>query len=274
MNPQGDKLQEFSLVFEHYVKSYEKYMKLVAASEESFLEDFLDPCKELLYPSDIMYRPHIRKTARVFNECKGRVQSELLHYLPCRQTKLRNSLKRELAQYPVYSALFAIDKLIDEIRVPNDGDDCIFDLDRKNLESCNYLLEQVTKFANFPDPQEDKSTKKLNTKELRTNTRHYTPISFTVRVIQGTKLFLKYPQMLLIFLFLNFLKIGFPLCTYPGYWGGDRGIYPLLWKASLSPKPPDTNCVVMISLLRSPNISATFRLSTSEHSDSVHIPEK
>ena len=62
--------------------------------------------------------------------------------------------------------------MIDEIFVPNDGDDCIYDLNRKDLERCNYLLEQVTKFANFPDPQEDKSTKKLKTKKLRTNTRH------------------------------------------------------------------------------------------------------
>ena len=157
MNSKIEYLREFSETFKSYVTLHKKYVELVNASELAFLEDFLEPCKELKYPSENLHEPHIRKAKRQFIECTNTISSLL--------SKLKQNfpkfIQRYNSQHSKYPSIFRrIRKLTSNIDYES-IDKGVTPDDRTNLKECNELSEEFQKLvSDTSDPQEDKKPRK------------------------------------------------------------------------------------------------------------------
>ena len=147
-----DRVHEFSLLLVQYMKLYNEFVKLVCASEQSFLEDFLEACMEEEYPSEILYKPHVRRAAKQLNEFEKRVVDS------------SNVLSKEFPKGTIFKR---VSKLIEQ-RAVHETDFVVTRVEGGHIQECLELFKLIQQFvSSISSPENDTPRKDARSKETR-----------------------------------------------------------------------------------------------------------
>ena len=196
-----------------YMKLYKGFVKLVCASEQSFLEDFLEACMEEEYPSEILYKPHVRRAAKQLNEFEKRVVDS------------SDVLSKEFPKGTIFKR---VSKLIEQ-RAVHETDFVVTRVVRGHIQQCLELFKLIQQFVssissppeNNP-PRKDARSKESAVSKLRlpqyTNPKgrreNRRTVSLSYQVVFTFHKFLKYLQLpSLAFPFLKWYWVWVVSCN-------------------------------------------------------------
>ena len=195
-----------------YMKLYNGFVKLVCASEQSFLEDFLEACIEEEYPSEILYKPHVRRAAKQLNEFEKRVVDS------------SNVLSKEFPKGTIFKR---VSKLIEQ-RTVHETDFVVTRVEGGHIQECLELFKLIQQFvSSISSPENDTPRKDARSKERavsKLGLAQYTnpkgrrenrrTVSLSYQVIFTFHKFLKYLQLpSLAFAFLKWYWVWVVSCN-------------------------------------------------------------